>query len=85
MFSLNIMFSVSSEGSDVQGGQSNIINGSFEDPSYDESYAFYSSKYKYEKQDNVSGWNTTATTKEIEIGWMVDNQSAHILQSGRPI
>lgn len=80
MFSLNIMFSVSSEGSDVQGGQSNIINGSFEDPSYDESYAFYSSKYKYEKQDNVSGWNTTATTKEIEIGWMVDNQSAHMTQ-----
>lgn len=80
IFSLNITFSVSSEGSNVQGGQSNIINGSFEDPSYDETSASYSSKYKYEKQDNVSGWNTTATTKEIEIGWMVDGQSAHMTQ-----
>ena len=75
---LNLPFSISAEGEGLQGGQSNIVNGSFENPPdyRNEDLAKNTpSCYKYALQSEVPGWNTTSTTSKIELGWMNNNVS----------
>ena len=66
--------SVYAEERELQGGQSNIINGSFEEPSSyrleDLAQALGSQKGYKEKipQGEIPGWNTTATEGAIELG-----------------
>lgn len=75
---VNLPLSVSAADEGLQGGQSNIVNGSFEDPS---NYRIADlaktspSCYIYALQSAVSGWNTTSTTSKIELGWMNNNVS----------
>lgn len=75
---VNLPFSVLAEESGLKGGQSNIVNGSFEDP---DNYRLTDlagtspSRYKYIYQGEISGWNTTATNGMIEFGWMNHNVS----------
>lgn len=75
---VNLPLSLSAEDEGLQGGQSNIVNGSFEDP---DSYRIEDlaktspSCYIYALQSNVKGWNTTSTTSKIELGWMNNNVS----------
>lgn len=67
------------EEGELQGGQSNIINGSFEDPSNyrveDLKLNINSQKGYMEKtpQTEIPGWNTTSTGKAIELGWLKTN------------
>ena len=75
---LNLPRSISAEDAGLQGGQSNIVNGSFEDP---DSYRIADlakgspSCYTYALQGDVPGWNTTSKTSKIELGWMNNNVS----------
>lgn len=66
----NFRLVVKAEGEgELQGGQSNIVNGSFEEPnkkSEDEKNA----GYLYTPQVEIPGWNTTSTTGKIELGWL---------------
>ena len=78
-FFVNLPLSISAEDEGLQGGQSNIVNGSFEDP---DSYRIEDlaketpSCYKYVPQGDVPGWNTTAYKNQlIELGWMNNNVS----------
>lgn len=62
-------------------GQSNIVNGGFEEP--DLKSANPSLNWKYTTTDTVPGWETTSTDNQIEFGWMKDgatisNASAHM-------
>lgn len=75
---VNLPLSISAEDTGLQGGQSNIVNGSFEDPSNNRisDLALSSPKcYEYILQESVSGWNTTAVKGNIELGWMNNNVS----------
>ena len=69
---------VAEEG-ELQGGQSNIVNGSFEDPSnyrlVDLALALGSQTGYKEKtpQGEIPGWNTTSTEGAIELGWLKEN------------
>ena len=84
---MNLLISVSAEDEGLQGGQSNIVNGSFEQP---DSYRIEDlakaspSCYKYVSQGDVPGWNTTAYKNQlIELGWMnnkvsIDKASPHM-------
>lgn len=64
---------------ELQGGQSNIVNGSFEEPSTyrdaDLAQAVGSQKGYKEKvpQSEIPGWNTTSTEGAIELGWLKGN------------
>ena len=64
---------------ELQGGQSNIVNGSFEEPSKyrleDLAQAVGSQKGYKEKvpQSEIPGWNTTSTEGAIELGWLKGN------------
>lgn len=71
---------------ELQGGQSNIVNGSFEEPSNyrleDLEQALGSQKGYKEKtpQGEIPGWNTTSTEGAIEIGWLKGNgTSPHMI------
>ena len=75
---VNLPLSISAEDTGLQGGQSNIVNGSFENPSNNRisDLALSSPKcYEYIPQKSVSGWNTTAVKGNIELGWMNNNVS----------
>lgn len=75
---VNLPLSVSAGDEGLQGGQSNIINGSFENPyNYREEDLAKTSPscYVYAPQGEVPGWNTTSTTSKIELGWMNNNVS----------
>ena len=68
------------------GGQSNIVNGSFEEPSNyrleDLEQALGSQKGYKEKtpQGEIPGWNTTSTEGAIELGWLKgNNTSPHMI------
>ena len=74
------------EEGELQGGQSNIVNGSFEDPSKyrleDLAQALGSQKGYKEKtpQGEIPGWNTTSTEGAIELGWLKGNgTSPHMI------
>lgn len=69
-FSLAFSFSAEAEDNGLIVGQSNIINGGFEDP--DLKTANPSVNWKNTTKDQVSGWDTTATDGKIEFGWMKD-------------
>lgn len=77
-FFVNLPLTLSAEGEGLQGGQSNIVNGSFEEPA---DYRIQDlaketpSCYIYALQSNVPGWNTTSTTSRIELGWINYNAS----------
>lgn len=83
---VDLPLSVSAEDTGLQGGQSNIVNGSFEKPSnyrIEDLAKASPSCYKYAPQGNVPGWNTTSTTSKIELGWMnnkvsIDKASPHM-------
>ena len=71
---------------ELQGGQSNIVNGSFEEPSSyrleDLAQALGSQKGYKEKtpQNEIPGWNTTSTEGAIELGWLKSNgTSPHMI------
>ena len=67
------------EQGELQGGQSSIVNGSFENPpNYrleDLAQALGSQKGYKEKtpQNEIPGWNTTSTEGAIELGWLKGN------------
>lgn len=75
---VNLPLSVFAEDTGVTGGNSNIVNGSFEEPA---DYRIQDlaketpSCYIYALQSNVPGWNTTSTTSRIELGWINNNAS----------
>lgn len=78
--------SVYAEEGELQGGQSNIVNGSFEEPSSyrleDLAQALGSQKGYKEKipQGEIPGWNTTSTEGAIELGWLKENgTSPHMI------
>ena len=81
IFSMVTHFSISvyAEEGELQGGQSNIINGSFEEPANyrveDLNLALNSQKgYNANvPQDEIPGWNTTALSGAIELGWLRGN------------
>ena len=71
---------------ELQGGQSNIVNGSFEEPSKyrleDLAQAVGSQTGYKEKipQNEIPGWNTTSTEGAIELGWLKENgTSPHMI------
>lgn len=80
---VNLPLSLSAEDGGLQGGQSNIVNGSFENPDKYRLAAWETSStsgYKYAPQGEVDGWNTTSTTSSIELGWLNKNgTSAHMV------
>lgn len=57
-------------------GQSNIVNGGFEDP--DLMTTNTDLNWKNADMDTVSGWKTTATDKLVEFGWMKNGVSPHM-------
>ncbi len=69
-FSLAFSFSAVAEDNGLVIGQSNIINGGFEDP--DLKTVNPTVNWKNTTKDQVSGWDTTATDGKIEFGWMKD-------------
>lgn len=73
----NFCFLVRAEDSGLTEGQSNIVNGGFEDPDLKNQYD--SLNWKNTNAANVSGWQTTATDNLIEFGWMLDGASAHMV------
>ena len=58
-----------------QGGQSNIVNGSFEEPDK-KSEDTKNTGYLYTPQGEIPGWATTSTTGKIELGWLNSNGSS---------
>lgn len=64
--------SVYAEERELQGGQSNIINGSFEEPNK-KSEDSKDIGYLYTPQEEISGWATTSTEGKIELGWLKAN------------
>lgn len=86
-FAPNFRLVVKAEGEgELQGGQSNIVNGSFEEPSNyrleDLEQALGSQKGYKEKtpQGEIPGWNTTSTEGAIELGWLKENgTSPHMI------
>lgn len=70
----------SSEEGELTGGQSNIINGSFEEPDK-KSEDTNDLSYKYTAQSEIPGWATTSTNGTIELGWMKQDgiTSAHMI------
>ena len=78
---LAFSFSVEAEDNGLVVGQSNIINGGFEDPAL--KTANPTVNWKNTTEDQVSGWDTTATDGKIEFGWMkdgaaIENASEHM-------
>ncbi|MGM9644729.1 MAG: hypothetical protein ACI3X1_06550 [Eubacteriales bacterium] len=60
---------VRAEEGELQGGQSNIVNGSFENPNK-KSEDSKKTGYLYTPQSEIEGWATTSTTGKIELGWL---------------
>lgn len=72
-FSLAFSFSATAEDNGAIVGQSNIINGGFEDP--DLKTANPTVNWLSTTKDQVAGWETTSTDGKIEFGWMKDGAS----------
>lgn len=83
---VNLPLSVSAEDTGLQGGQSNIVNGSFEYPALRavdtqndtvvgdgwENVVYDNAAY----DQNQLGWKTTATNKKIEFAWLKNTDVA---------
>ena len=82
---VNLPLSISAEGEGLQGGQSNIVNGSFEYPNLkelDTNNAGWKGIAYDGYTESELGWKTTATDKKIEYGWLKTNgSSAHMLSN----
>jgi|GEM_PF-501711 len=86
-FATDCRLVVKAEGEgELQGGQSNIVNGSFEEPSSyreaDLAQAVGSQKGYKEKtpEGEIPGWNTSSTVGAIELGWLKENgTSPHMI------
>lgn len=86
-FATDCRLVVKAEGEgELQGGQSNIVNGSFEEPSSyreaDLAQAVSSQKGYKEKtpEGEIPGWNTSSTEGAIELGWLKGNgTSPHMI------
>lgn len=79
-FATDCRLVVKAEGEgELQGGQSNIVNGSFEDPDK-KSEDTDNTGYLYTDQGEIRGWNTTSTDGKIELGWLKGNgTSPHMI------
>ena len=79
-FATDCRLVVKAEGEgELQGGQSSIINGSFEDPDK-KSEDTKNIGYLYTDQGEILGWNTTSTDGKIELGWLKGNgTSPHMI------
>lgn len=75
-FATDCRLVVKAEGEgELQGGQSNIVNGSFEDPDK-KSEDTDNTGYLYTDQGEIRGWNTTSTDGKIELGWLQKNETS---------
>ena len=77
VFCSNFFFPVIAEDNGIMGGQSNIVNGGFEDPDLKSEYPDVN--WKNITKASVSGWETTSTDGKIEFGWMRNGASAHMV------
>lgn len=92
-FFVNPPLSISAVGEGIQGGQSNIVNGSFEYPALravdTQNNTVVGDGWENVLYDNAAydqnqlGWKTTATNKKIEFAWLkntnvVANMSPHM-------
>ena len=82
-FAIDCRLVVKAEGEgELQGGQSNIVNGSFEEPSTyrdaDLAQEVGSQTGYKEKtpQSEIPGWNTSSTEGAIELGWLKENNTS---------
>lgn len=93
---VNMPFSVSAEDTGLQGGQSNIVNGSFEYPALravdtqnDTVVGDGWENVLYDKAEydqNKLGWKTTATNKKIEFAWLKNtNVAANMSPHMKPV
>lgn len=83
---VSLPLSISAEGEGLQGGQSNIVNGSFEYPALraddtqnDTIVGDGWENVVYDKpayDQNQLGWKTTATNKKIEFAWLKNTDVA---------
>lgn len=73
----NFYLPVSSEDNALSEGQSNILNGGFEEP--DLKNANPTKKWTNAAATGVPGWATTSTDGLIEFGWMLDGASEHMV------
>ena len=75
-FATDCRLVVKAEGEgELQGGQSNIVNGSFEEPDK-KSEDTNNTGYLYTDQGEILGWNTTSTDGKIELGWLQKNDTS---------
>ena len=73
----NFYLPVSSEDNALNEGQSNIVNGGFEEP--DLKNANPTKKWTNAAAADVPGWATTSTDGIIEFGWMLNGASEHMV------
>ena len=73
----NFYLPVSSEDNTLSEGQSNIVNGGFEEP--DLKNANPTKKWTNAAAADVPGWATTSTDGKIEFGWMLNGDSEHMV------
>ncbi len=74
---INLCFPVGAEEGESSGGQSNIVNGGFEEP--DLKTENPTLNWKDIDMSSVPGWSTTSTNGKIEFGWMLNGASAHMV------
>ncbi len=76
-YSLILPVKAEVEDGEITQGQSNIVNGGFEDPDLISQVS--NANWSNTNASNVSGWQTTATDNLIEFGWMLNGASAHMV------
>lgn len=77
VFCYSFCLPAGAEENGLMGGQSNIVNGGFEDPDLKSENP--KSNWINITKDMVSGWETTSTDGKIEFGWMLNGASAHMV------
>lgn len=93
---VNLPLSVSAENERLQGGQSNIVNGSFEYPALravdTQNNTVVGDGWENVLYDNAAydqnqlGWKTTATNKKIEFAWLKNtNVAANMSPHMKPV
>ena len=73
----NFYLPVSSEDNALNEGQSNIVNGGFEEPDLKNENP--TKKWTNAAAADVPGWATTSTDGIIEFGWMLNGASEHMV------
>ena len=93
---VNLPLSVSAENEGLQGGQSNIVNGSFEYPALravdTQNNTVVGDGWENVLYDNAAydqnqlGWKTTATNRKIEFAWLKNtNVAANMSPHMKPV